>query len=284
MMNNLHTPSGTWLSSEFSPGRRLRYIGPIMNSRFDLSGRVAVVTGGGRGLGKAMARAFAEAGADVVISSRSADELAAAAAEIGSGHGRRVEWIVADMSSTEQASSLGPEALARMGRVDILVNNAGSNVPQPIDEITDDAWSRILELNLSSSMRLTRAVVPQMKSRAWGRIIYISSILGFTAIAGRSIYCSTKAALMGLARANAMDLGPWGITANCIAPGPFLTDLPEKVLNEDQKRAYAERTAVGRWGRPDELAGPALLLASEAGSFITGTTLVVDGGVLARAI
>ena len=243
-----------------------------------------MVTGGGRGLGKAMARAFAEAGADVVISSRSADELAAAAAEIASGAGRRVEWIVADMTDPGQAGALGPEALARMGRVDILVNNAGSNVPQPIDEITDEAWSRILELNLSSNMRLTRAVVPQMKERRWGRIIYISSILGLTAIAGRSIYCSTKAALIGLARANALDLGPWGITANCIAPGPILTDLPEKMLTEDQKRAYAERSALGRWGRPDEVAGPALLLASEAGSYITGTTLVVDGGVIARAI
>ena len=255
-----------------------------MNSRFDLSGRVALVTGGSRGLGKAMASGFAEAGADVVISSRSADDLAAAAAGIASASGRRVEWIAADMTDPDQASARGPAALARMGRIDILVNNAGSNTPQPIDEITDDVWSRILELNLSSNMRLTRALVPQMKSRGWGRILYISSILGLSAIPGRSIYCSTKAALTGLARANALDLGRWGITVNCLAPGPFLTDLPERVLTAEEKRGYAERTALGRWAMPEELAGPALLLASDAGSYITGTTLVVDGGVLVRAL
>ena len=101
---------------------------------------------------------------------------------------------------------------------------------------------------------------------------------------GRNIYCSTKSALVGLARASAIDLGPWGITVNCIAPGPFLTDLPAKMLSEDQKLAFAQRAALGRWGRPEELAGPALLLASDAGSYITGTTLLVDGGVLARVI
>jgi len=231
-----------------------------------------------------MARAFAEAGADLLICSRSAGELASAAAEIGKGLDRRVEWIQADMADPEQATALGTEALARMGRIDILVNNAGSNVPQPIDEITDEAWSRILELNLTSAMRLTRMLVPAMKMRRWGRIIHISSILGLSGIAGRSLYCSTKSALIGLARASAIDLGPWGITVNCIAPGPFLTDLPARMLSEDQKSAFSGRTALGRWGEPDELAGPALLLASEAGSYITGSTLVVDGGVLARAL
>jgi NAD(P)-dependent dehydrogenase (short-subunit alcohol dehydrogenase family) len=256
-----------------------------MTPLFDLSGKVALVTGGSKGLGKSMACAFAHAGADIVICSRSEDELKAAATEIcAQGSGRRVEWLTADMTDPEQVSVLGNEALARMGRIDILVNNAGSNTPQAIDEITDEVWGRILELNLSSIMRLTRQLVPQMKARRWGRIIHISSILGLGGIAGRNIYCSTKSALIGLARASALDLGPWGITVNCIAPGPFLTDLPAAVLNDDQKRAFADRTALGRWARPDELAGPALLLASEAGSFITGSTLVVDGGVLARVM
>ena len=255
-----------------------------MTSQFDLSGRVALVTGGSKGLGKAMARAFAEAGADVVICSRNESELPAAAAEIGAGLSRRVEWVKADMTDPRAVSALGQEALARMGRIDILVNNAGSNVPQPIDEITDEAWNRILELNLTSVMRLTRLLAPQMKARRWGRVIHISSVLGLGGMGGRNIYCSTKSALVGLARASAIDLGPWGITVNCIAPGPFLTDLPAKMLSEDQKLAFAERAALGRWGRPEELAGPALLLASEAGSYITGTTLLVDGGVLARVI
>jgi gluconate 5-dehydrogenase len=256
----------------------------MMTSLFDLSGKVALVTGGSKGLGKSMARAFAQAGADIFICSRSENELKAAAAEIGEGNSRRVEWMVVDMTDPQQVQALGKEALARMGRVDVLVNNAGSNVPQPIDEVTDDAWNRILELNLTSIMRLTRMLVPQMKARKWGRIIYISSILGLSGASGRNIYCSTKSALIGLARASALDLGPWGITVNCIAPGPFLTDLPGTILTEAQKRAFAERTALGRWGRPEELAGPALLLASEAGSFITGSTFVVDGGVLARML
>src|SRR5437660_10066800 len=127
-----------------------------MTSQFDLSGRVALVTGGSKGLGKAMARAFAEAGADVVICSRNESELPKAAVEIGDGLSHRVEWVRADMTDPREVSALGQEALARMGRIDILVNNAGSNVPQPIDDITDDAWHRIPELNLTSFVRLTR--------------------------------------------------------------------------------------------------------------------------------
>ena len=121
-----------------------------------------------------------------------------------------------------------------------------------------------------------------MKERRWGRVIYISSIMGLTSAPGRTLYSATKSALIGLARAAANDLGGSGITVNCLAPGPFLTDLPASVLSEEQRAAFARRTALGRWGRPEELVGPALLLASDAGSYITGTTLVVDGGLLAR--
>src|SRR5207244_1145187 len=163
---------------------------------FDLSGKVALVTGGSKGLGKSMARAFAQAGADILICSRSENDLKSAAADIGAEVSRRVEWLPVDMTDPQQVRALGKQALARMGR------------------------------------------------------------------AGRNIYCSTKSALIGLARASAIDLGPWGITVNCIAPGPFLTDLPATILSEDQRRAFAERTALGRWARPEELAGPALLLAS----------------------
>src|SRR5215213_7689002 len=131
-------------------------------------------------------------------------------------------------------------------------------------------------------MALTRAVVPDMKSRRWGRIIHISSVMGYLSKEKRNVYSATKSALMGLARASALDLGEFGITVNCIAPGPFLTDLPASVLSEAEKKVFSDRTALGRWGDPRELAGPALLLASEAGSYITGQTLVVDGGYLAR--
>jgi gluconate 5-dehydrogenase len=249
---------------------------------FDLSGRVALVTGGSKGLGAAMARAFATAGADVVICSRHEDELKTAAAEIAAGLNVRVEWIAADIADRGQADALAETVRSRMGRVDILVNNAGMNIPQSIDEIADDAWDRTLELNLSTCMRLTRAFVPQMKDQRWGRIIYVSSVLGLGGKEGRSAYCATKSALLGLARASALDLGPFNITVNCLAPGPFLTDMPGKLLSDEQKRAFADVTALGRWGRPDELAGPALLLASEAGSYITGTVLLVDGGTLSR--
>ena len=182
-------------------------------------------------------------------------------------------WAV-DMVEREQVDGLVAETLSRLGRVDILVNNAGSNIPQPIDEVSDEAWDRIVELNLSSCLRLTRALVPQMKERNWGRVIHISSVLGLGGKEGRSAYCSTKSALVGLARASALDLGPHNITVNCIAPGPFLTDLPGKILTDEQKKTFADKTALGRWGRPDELAGPALMLASEAGSYVTGTTIL----------
>lgn len=247
---------------------------------FDLSGRVALVTGGSKGLGKAMARGFAAAGADIVIASRNEEELKTALAEIRASTSVRGAYFVADLTKRSEADRLAKAALTEMGRVDILVNNAGSNIPEEIDKVTDANWDRILELNLSSCMALTRALVPQMKERKWGRVIYISSIMGLVSAVGRNVYSATKSALFGLCRANALELGPFGITANCLAPGPFLTDLPRTVLTESQREIAAKRTALGRWADPPELAGPALLLASDAGSYITGQTLVVDGGVL----
>jgi NAD(P)-dependent dehydrogenase (short-subunit alcohol dehydrogenase family) len=249
---------------------------------FDLTGRVALVTGGSKGLGKAMARGFAQAGADVVISSRHEEELVAAAVEIRAGTSVRVTHVVADMTHREHVRRLADAALAAMGRVDILVNNAGSNKPQPTEQIVDDDWDGLVELNLSSCMALTRALVGPMKERQWGRIINVSSILGLTSAAGRSAYSATKSGLIGLTRAGANDLGSFGITVNCLAPGPFLTDLPASLLTDEQQAVFAQRTILGRWAKPEELIGPALLLASEAGSFITGATLVVDGGVLVK--
>lgn len=254
----------------------------MKNTIFDLSGRVALVTGGSKGLGLAMARIFAEAGADLVISSRHEDELRAASAKIREGNSCRVEYLVADMSHRPDVQRLADFALAKMGKVDILVNNAGSNVPQAIDKIQDADWDRIIELNLTSCMALTRALVPQMKARRWGRVIHISSIMGLASKEARNVYSATKSGLIGLARASSQDLGEFGITVNCIAPGPFLTDLPGTLLTDEEKRGFAKRTALGRWGEPRELAGPALLLASDAGSYITGTALVVDGGTLVK--
>ncbi|MFO0966713.1 MAG: 3-oxoacyl-ACP reductase family protein [Gemmataceae bacterium] len=249
---------------------------------FNLKGKVAFVTGGSKGLGKAMARGFAECGADILISSRHEDELKPALAEILEGTGRRGAYFVADMNRRDDVRRLAHAALEKFGRIDVLVNNAGTNVPQPIDEIKDEDWDRVMEINLNSIMLLTRAIVPQMKSRKWGRIIHISSIMGYVSNNGRNVYSATKAALIGMARASALDLGAHGITVNCIAPGPFLTDLPGKLLTQAEKDRMANMTAMNRWGDPKELVGPALLLATDAGSYITGETIVVDGGYLCR--
>jgi NAD(P)-dependent dehydrogenase (short-subunit alcohol dehydrogenase family) len=249
---------------------------------FNLKGKVALVTGGSKGLGKAMARGLAEAGADIVISSRHENELKPALEEILRGTDRKGRFIVADMSRRSDVLRLARTALEQMGRVDILVNNAGTNIPQAIDQIKDEDWDAVMEINLNSIMVLTRALVPQMKTRGWGRVIHISSVMGFISKEGRNAYSATKSALIGLARANALDLGRYGITVNCIAPGPFLTDLPGRLLSEAEKQEFAKVTALGRWAEPKELVGPVLLLASDAGGYITGETLVVDGGWLAR--
>ncbi|HBI46295.1 MAG TPA: 3-oxoacyl-ACP reductase [Planctomycetales bacterium] len=254
----------------------------MVSNLFDLTGKTALVTGGSKGLGKAMARGMAEAGADVVISSRHENELRIALDEILKDTGRRGRYVVADMSRREQVVRLAKDALELTGRIDILINNAGTNKPEAIDVVTDEAWDEVLEINLSSVMVLTRALVPQMKARRWGRVIHIASIMAFLSKEKRNGYSATKSALLGLARASALDLGDHGITVNCLAPGPFLTDLPMSLLSDAEKRTLSDHTALGRWGDPKELVGPALLLASDAGSYITGQTLVVDGGFLAR--
>jgi NAD(P)-dependent dehydrogenase (short-subunit alcohol dehydrogenase family) len=249
---------------------------------FDLSGRVALVTGGNKGLGKAMARGFAESGADVVIASRHEDELKAALDEILAGTNSRGTYVVTDVSDRGDVNRLARTAVERMGKVDILVNNAGMNAPQAIDEVTDETWDRVVEVNLTSTMILTRAIVPQMKPRRWGRVVHISSIMGQVSKERRNVYSATKAALVGLAKASALDLGAYNITVNCVAPGPFLTDMPMSVLSDAEKKVFADRTALGRWAQPRELVGPVLMLCSEAGSYVTGQVITVDGGYLAR--
>ena len=254
----------------------------MRNALFDLSGRVALVTGGSKGIGRAIAGGFAGAGAEVFLCARTEEPLRKAAEEIRRESGVRVEYTTADMAVRADVKRVAREALEELGRVDILVNNAGWNVPQAIDEIRDEDWNHVVELNLNSVMAMTRAIVPQMKHRGWGRVIHMSSVMGLGSTAKRNVYSATKAALIGMARASAMDLGPFGITVNCIAPGPIATEMPMSILSQQQQDAFSARTALGRWGRPDEIAGPALLLASEAGSYITGACLVVDGGIMAN--
>ena len=160
----------------------------MKNTLFDLSGRCALVTGGSKGLGRAIATAFASAGADLALASRHEGELASAADAIRRQHGVRVEPIAADLYRREEVQRLADAAVHRLGKIDILVNNAGTNVPQPIEQVRDEDWDRVLQLNLTSCMALTRALVPGMRERRWGRIIHISSIMGLSSKEGRNSF------------------------------------------------------------------------------------------------
>ena len=254
----------------------------MLEKLFDLSERVALITGGSKGLGKAIARGYAEAGANVAISARSETELAAARAEIIDGLEIRCEYYVADMTDRTAVSELADRVVDQFGKVDILVNNAGSNEPQTLIETRDQSWDRIVELNLNSCMILARHLAPGMVERGWGRIIHMSSIMGLTSNSGRGAYSATKAALIGMTRAHALELGPHDVTVNCIAPGPIMTDLPMNLLSDEQKQNFADRTALQRLGDPVDVVGPALMLAGESGRNVTGAVIVVDGGVVCR--
>jgi NAD(P)-dependent dehydrogenase (short-subunit alcohol dehydrogenase family) len=255
----------------------------MMHPLFDLSGKSALVTGGSKGIGKAIARGFAEAGADVAICSRHGDELAKAAQEITAGQKTRCVHRVADMTRRDDVDALGKWAVESLGKIDIFVNNAGSNQPQDLLEQSDETWDRILELNLTTGMRLSRMFAAGMAERGWGRIIHLSSIMALVSNPGRGAYSATKAALVGMMRAHALELGPRGVTINCIAPGPILTDLPMSLLSDEQKKSFAERAALKRWGDPVDMVGPALMLAGEAGRYITGAVIVADGGTICRS-
>ena len=217
---------------------------------FDLTGRSALVTGAGRGLGKEMARILARAGAEVAICSRTESQIKASASELAKEAGVRVEPIVADVGKRLDAERLAREAVARLGKIDILVSNAGWNIPQPVESIRDEDWDALVELNVTSSMVLTRALAPGMKDRKWGRIIYTSSVMALASTGDRVAYSTTKAALHGMVKANALRLGPFGVTVNCLAPGPFATEMPMTILSEQQKKSFASRTALERWGEP----------------------------------
>jgi 3-oxoacyl-[acyl-carrier protein] reductase len=254
----------------------------MLKQLFNLQGRAALVTGGSKGIGKAVARGLAECGANVAISARHEDELQKARAEIADGLDVQVEYFVADMNDRAQLKKLAKDVLAKFGRCDVLFNNAGSNKPQNLVDTTEEVWDTIVELNLTSCMLLSKEIAPAMIQNGWGRIIYTSSIMALASNPARGCYSATKAALIGMARAQALELGPHGITVNCLAPGPVATDLPMSLLSPEQKRNFAERTAVKRWGQPIDMVGPVLLLATDAGAFVTGNVVLADGGILCR--
>ncbi|MBT8347444.1 MAG: 3-oxoacyl-ACP reductase FabG [Desulfofustis sp.] len=254
----------------------------MIQDLFDLNGKVALITGGSKGIGMAMAHGLARAGADIVINSRSQEEMDAAMDYILGGTGRRGHSVVADLFNRDDTVRLAREALNTMGRVDIIVNNAGTNIVNPVDRIVDEDWDRLLELNLTAPMILVRELAGQMKERKWGRIVNISSIFGLCAKEERGSYSATKSGLIGITRTMAQELAPWNITANAIAPGPISTPLTDRLVQGELRAYFDSMMPLGRWGKPEDLVGPVLLLASDAGSFITGTTLTVDGGWMTR--
>ena len=250
---------------------------------FRLDGRRAVVTGGSRGLGKAMASAFAEAGADLVLVGRDAGSLEEARAEL-LAYGHAVETVAADLHDAASAETLCRHILENIGPVDILVNNVGGRRENiPITEMPFDKWLGYLDLNLNSAVVCTQRLGAVMLERGWGRVINIASIAGpivsMRGIEGRH-YETAKAALVGFTRALAADWAPRGVTVNAIAPGGFLTEPNRKWFRERPSfRTDFERDIpMGRLGEPDEIAGLALFLASEASRYMTGTVSVLDGG------
>ena len=249
----------------------------MIQELFNLNGKVALITGGSKGIGMAMAHGLAAAGADIVINSRNREEMDEAMNHILDGTGRQGHCVVADLFKREDTIRLAQEALAAMGRIDIIVNNAGTNIDNPVDKIVDQDWDKLVELNLTAPMVLVRELAAQMKERKWGRIVNVSSIFGMCTKNERGGYSATKSGLIGITRTMAQDLAPWGITANAIAPGPISTPLTDRMV-QGELREYFNSMLLGRWGTPQDLIGPVLLLSSDAGSFITGTTLTVDGG------
>ncbi|MCY7350596.1 MAG: 3-oxoacyl-ACP reductase FabG [Cytophagaceae bacterium] len=251
--------------------------------QFDLSGRAAIVTGGSKGLGLATAAGLASAGANVMLVNRNADEGAAAAQELSLDFGTTVLSFSADITSQEQTEAMVREALKAFGRIDILINSAGINIRGPIDEITPEDFTKVLTVNVNGTWLCCRAVTPHMKKAGSGRIINLASTLGLVGLANRTPYTASKGAVVQMTRALALELAPFNINVNAICPGPFLTEMNVPIAeSEETKNFIVGATALGRWGQLREIQGAAIFLASDAGSYLVGSMLTVDGGWTAK--
>jgi gluconate 5-dehydrogenase len=248
---------------------------------FSLAGKVALITGGGRGLGFAMAQGLAEAGAQVFLNGRDAEILRRRARELESG-GYSAAPLAFDITD-EFATGRGLQKLLKeAGGLDILVNNVGQRDRRSLEALAPEDFAALLQVDLVAAFALCRLVVPSMKKNKWGRIINVTSITAGLARTGDPGYAAAKAGLEALTRALAADLGPHGITCNAISPGFFATETNQPMLdNPAIGPPYAKRVPLGRWGRPEEIAGAAVFLASDAASYVNGHTLIVDGGVSA---
>ena len=246
---------------------------------FRLDGRRALVTGGAKGLGRVIAGALAEAGADVAVASRTLADCQSAADEIARQTGRKVIGVAADVSRGEDVERMATEVEQNLGPIDILVNNAGINRRGPVAELSEADWDAVLNVNLKAPFLCSRRFGPKMAERGWGRIINLGSIMSVVSVAGRVPYASAKAGVLGMTRTLALEWAQQGVTVNAICPGPFATDMNRPLLEDPEKyKAFVAKIPMGRWGELHEVAGAALFLASNASSYVTGSALFVDGG------
>jgi NAD(P)-dependent dehydrogenase (short-subunit alcohol dehydrogenase family) len=251
---------------------------------FDLTGKTALVTGASRGIGRAIAVAFAEAGADVALVARSADGLAETA-EAVTAVGRKAFVIPADVTSYDAVADAGAAAIDQLGYLDIVVNNAGgSNFMVPFRDLRLSGWDKLIQLNLSSAVYVCHAAAGHLLDRGHGSVINVASVAGIAASPTMSAYGAAKAGLISLTKSLAVEWAPGGVRVNALCPGWTATEL-NRTLWEDPVLGPATiaTTPMGRWASAAEMAGPALFLASEASSYLTGQALVVDGGQTASA-
>lgn len=244
--------------------------------------KIAVVTGASRGLGRAMSLALAAEGATVALVGRDQAKLAETAS-LARGAAGRVEIFTADVTAERDVAALEHAVKTKLGRAQILINNAGVNLRKPVTDFTYDEWRHVLDSNLTSAFLMCRAFVPHMKGSGYGRIINMTSIMSHVSLPERIAYSSSKAGLLGLTRALALELAPEAITVNGISPGPFATEMNTALINDPVKNAqFLASIPLGSWGRVEDIGALAVYLCSDQARFITGTDIVIDGGWLAK--
>jgi NAD(P)-dependent dehydrogenase (short-subunit alcohol dehydrogenase family) len=250
---------------------------------FGLHGKLALITGGARGLGRTMAIALGEAGADLALIGRTRESCETAASEIASATGRKVRAFTADVTNASDVTRVTSEIVKACGAIDILVNNAGTNIRGTIEQLSEADWDSVIDTNLKGPFLCAKAIAPQMVARGWGRVINMGSILAAVALPGRAPYASSKSGIVGLTRVLALEWAATGVTCNAICPGPFATDMNKQLLNDPQAyQQFVSNIPMGRWGELDDIAGAVVFLASDASAYVTGSALFVDGGWTAR--